>query len=277
MTGGTWLQDRNREKAREAAEDARLARVLEAQDETDFIVRFGAAFREAGHCLVERGGAERDRIEVIIQRDRTDRLIEMDRQVAEVEVANGNYYNLVGSALPPTPEWLAKHETMPFTPKQADDTVRVIKTVRVVRTPIIARLWRAGKITDELARACLWYRKTFEYAGLEGRWSSSQWRGPDHISGGGGNGAVAGHVPMTLSEAEARNEYRQAVIAIDPIYRQFFDQVVIHDVSLRDAARFAKCTNGKELPRFLVAAEDLLDHLEARGIELPSLAELVRG
>lgn len=274
-TGVLWLEERNRRKAIEEADAKRLAVALYQREEQEFFLRYGQAFRDGGHCLIEPSRAEIDRVQVIIQRDQTDRAIEIDRQVAEVEVSEGQYYNLTGTVILPTPEWLAKHVTTRFVVKQPDDTVRVVETVRAVRTPIIARLWRSGKISDEIARACLWYRKTFEYAGLEGRWSSSQWRGPDHISGGG-HGTTAGHMPMTMTEAEARQEWRQAVIAIPAFYREFFDQVVIHDLSLRQAARFAKCRNDKVLRRFCDTAEELLDHLEARKLDLPPLTELVR-
>lgn len=274
--GVTWLEERNREKAREEAEARRLADALERHDETEFIIRFGPAFIAGGHCLFEPRRDESERVEVILRRDRTDRLIEIDRQVAGAEVTEGVYFNLSDVVISPTPEWLAKHETAVFVPKQPDDTVRVIKTVRVVRTPVIARLWRAGKISDEIGRACLWYRETHEIAGLNGSMSFSSWCGPDHIRDGASGAMAAGHMPKTMREAEARQEFRQAVIAIDPFYREFFDQIVIHDVSLRHAARFAKCANDKVLRRFLDAAEDLLDHLEARQIELPAPYDLHR-
>lgn len=266
--GGTWLEDRNREKAREAAEDARLARALEAQDETDFIVRYGPAFREAGHCLVDDDGSERERVEVIIKRDRTDRLIEMDRQVAEVEVANGNYYNLVGSALPPTPEWLAKHETMPFTPKQADDTVRVIKTVRVVRTPIVARLWRAGKITDDQFRACLWYRKVHEQAGLEGRYSGMKFDKENMGGGSSRSSGGAGHIPLTMEEAFARRMFRAAQEYLPSNYLVFFEKVVIDDVSLNRASRFARCRNERAPHHFRTVAQCLAAFCDANGVDM---------
>lgn len=272
MAGATWMDERNDRKKQEEADVARLARAMEDRDEGEFIERYGPALRAGGHCLVrpDRGEAERERVAVIIQRDRRDREAELDRKVASHEISEGVYFNLTDTVVPPTPEFLAKTDVVPFTPDQQDGTVRTVSTVRVVRTPIIARLWRAGKISDDLARACLWYRMAHEYAGLEGRWSSSPWRGPNDISVPGYKGMMPGHIAMTHSEAEARQEFRQAVIAIEPMYREFFNQVVIHDLPLRNAARFAKCRNAKVLRRFRDCAEDLLDHLEARKIELPS-------
>lgn len=275
-TGGTWLDERRRARVREAADMARLSAAIEDSEEHEFFLRYAQAFWDGGHCLIEPSRAEIDRVEVIIQRDLADRREEIDRQVAQHEVEDGVYFNLTGAVMAPTPEWLAKHVTTRFVPKQPDDTVRVIETVRVVRTPIIARLWRSGKISDELARACLWYRMRHEQAGLEGRWSSSQWRGPDDIPAGGSKGGT-GPMAMTEIEAEARQEFRLAHDALVPVkLRAFFDKIVLEDMPLRRAARFAKCRDERALKRFRTVAESLLTFCENSKISLPPLTDLAR-
>ena len=272
MAGDTWLDDRNRRKAIEAAADEKFAVKFEDEVFRRFWGELAPIFSAHGVSLTDPSHslAEQERVEIIIQRDRRERKEELDRKVAETEVDAGLFYNLTDTVVPPTPELLAKVDVAPYTPKQQDGTVRTVTTVRVIRTPIIARLWKAGKLSDDLARACLWYRMVHECAGLDGHWASSQWKGPDHVSSGTTQGIAAGHLPMTMLEAEARQEFRQAVIAIEPMYREFFNHIVIHDLPLRNAARFAKCRNNKVLSRFRDCAEDLLDHLEARKIELPS-------
>lgn len=207
--------------------------------------------------------AERQRVSAIIARDQIDRQDEIFRKQAEMELAKGVFVNLDDTVTPPTPEWLAKFDTAPFTPRLHDGTVKTTRSVRRVVTPMVMRMWNAGKITDDQARACMWYRSMHDQAGLEGRWSSMR----ISDSPGGNQGGAAGHVPMSLQEAEARRNYRIATNSIKPHLRRFFQAVVIDDIIIRNAARFVRCSNGKEVMKFRLAANQLVVFVEGSGID----------
>jgi len=211
--------------------------------------------------------AEQGRVDAIIERDRADRQREIDRRVARSLVESGNYERITETVMEPTPEWLKKGDTMPFTPRQHDRTTRVFKTVRRVSTPIVLRMWKAGKLSDDHARACLWYRDRWESAGLDGRVKSSHLS----LSGntGGGSGGM-GQAPMAIHEREAiaRREYRDARDAIAPVLLRMFEAVVLGNVPLRRTERFVRCRNGQIKQRFIAACGDLMAHCERLGLEI---------
>lgn len=210
---------------------------------------------------------EAARVKALIERDRADRIREADRKRAEIELANGSFVNIADSVVEPTPEWLAHVPHRSYTPKQPDSTVRVISTVRHDYLSRIMKMHRSGKLSDDHFAACIWYRDRHDMAGLHGRYKSS------HISltgnvGGGGNGA--GQSPMALHEREAsaRVEYRAARAAITQFYVRFFEAVVINDVPLSRASRFARCRNEKAPARFRDCCKELYDFIERNGIDL---------
>lgn len=258
--------------------------MTETDDEAEFIEAYD--HREEDRILsdilltFERHGLGYDdnpRVTVLIERDRRDRIDDQLRDIATIEVDSGIYINLADIVVPPTPEWLSKGDYETYTPRQPDKTVRSVRTVRRVLTPIIARLWKAGKIDDDMARACLWYRITHEMAGIEGRWSTSRWRGPDDIPAPSGVNMQAGHMPMTTAEADARLALRKAQKRIPTSQLKFFEKIVIDDIPLSRAARFARCRNERALPLFRNSAECVALFCERAGIDLPPLTDLVRG
>ena len=202
--------------------------------------------------------SEAERISRLIKDDGNYRSAEQDRKRAEVEVRSGVFVNLADTVIPPTPEWLAKGETRSFTPKQPDDTVRVIKTVRRVINPIVRRMYEAGKLSDDHYAACMIYRDDWEAAGVEGRFKTSNFSLAGNVGGGGG---MAQH-PMAQHEfeVEARRLFREARAAITPFYLRFLDKVVLDDVPLSRAWRFAKCPRDKAESRFRLVVSELLVH-----------------
>lgn len=205
--------------------------------------------------------AERRRVREIIARDRASRTREQMRDQAEREVRNGNFGHIADTVVEPTPEWLEQGDYQAFTPKLPDGHVRSVKTVRSVRrvvTPIVLRMWRADKITDDQARACLWLREIHDKAGLEGRWATSQLDGMNRPAMPRRNGGIAGHIPITLQEAEYRRNYRAALAAIAPRFVRMLVAVVIEDVPLTRAARFARCANNRTNQSFRVAVNQLV-------------------
>lgn len=214
---------------------------------------------------------EEDRVAALIKRDKKDRVRDRDRKAAELEVADGKFVNLADSVLEPTPEWMGKGETRTFIPKQPKGTTKIAKSVRRVITPMVIRMLHDGRLTEEQASACIWYRAQYDAAGLSGRVKTA------HISltGNSGGSGGMGQAPMALHarEAEAREAFRSARNAITPFYLKFFDSVVIHDIPLTRAARFARCRNDRAPKRFRDTAQELLEHCQRVKAIVPDMEE----
>lgn len=202
--------------------------------------------------------AESERIDNMLSRDRADIVREQMRQQAEWEIKNGNFQHVADTVVPPTPEWLEQGDVQTFTPRQLDGTTRVFQTVRRVRAPVIVQMHRDGRISDEQYTACTWYCMTHEQAGLEGRFSSSQYSATSSVQRSAKTGGFGGHMAMHANEAEAREAFRFAREAIDSRYLAFFDQVVLGDVPLR-RTRF-KAASGRLLHHFTTVANQLVVH-----------------
>lgn len=216
--------------------------------------------------MTETTQTEAQRVKAILERDRAEADREQRRREAELQVRSGNFANIADTVMEPTPEWVGKGDVMPFTPKQHNGTTRVFRTVRRVSNPLIVRMRNAGKISDDHFDACRWYRAQFDQAGLEGRYKSS------HISltGNTGGGGGLGQSPMALheSEAQARINFRAARDAMQAFYLRFFDAVVLDDVPLKRAARFAKCRTEAAPRRFRDCCNQLLDFLARNHFEV---------
>jgi hypothetical protein len=215
---------------------------------------------------------EADRVKRMLGRDRDEGRKERDRKAAELQVREGVYVNLSDTVVEPTPEWLKKGDVQTFTPKQPDGTVRKISTVRRVVTPMIERLHRKGAITDDQAAACLWYRSIFERAGLEGRYSISRPGAPNPSSGTRRSGGVAGHIAMTLEEAEARTLWRLVRQHMTAFYIRYFDAVVIDDVPISRAVRFARCRREKGLPRLKQVIDEIVYFCEINDVDMAHIS-----
>ncbi|MFC4255397.1 hypothetical protein GRI97_08160 [Altererythrobacter xixiisoli] len=219
----------------------------------------------ADRLRIERN-RERRRVFDMLARDKADRAREVARREAEQQVASGSFANLADTVIEPTPEWMAKGDTVPFTPKQPDGTVRVVRSVRRVVTPIVIRMWRAGRLGDDQARACIWYRECHDIAGLVGRFSSTQL---SDNSGGSDRRSVgfAGHIPITSWEANARRMYREAKAQLPAEYIKFFEIIVLEDVAIGLATRFARCRNARAIGIFRQLADKIAVFCETNDID----------
>lgn len=173
---------------------------------------------------------------------RADRLYaaeEAAREAAQLEIRGGIFVSVADAVVPPTPEWLDKHETMPVT-VQADGEghhARSVKTVRRVVTSHAKRAYRAGKITEEQKTACEWYRDQHDAAGLEGRVKTSNLA--QRIAGGLPSGVM-----FTEDQVAAQWHFRNARERMDPRMLRFFDMVVIDEIPVARACRAARtCRN----------------------------------
>ena len=211
--------------------------------------------------------AEAARVTALIERDQADRQRDQDRRIARGLAESGNFERLDETVMEPTPEWEAKGDAENYTPRTEDGTVRTVKTRRRIDKPLIRRMWNAGRLTDEQYAACSWYRDRHDCAGLDGRYKSSHISLTAGTSGGGGGD---GQSPMALHEyeAQARIEFRAARAALPAFYLRFFEAVVLGDVPLRRAGRFAHCPERKVQARFRSVIQSLTKHLEASKIEV---------
>jgi hypothetical protein len=254
---------------REAANADQIALAIDKAQDDRLAAELGPIFRAHGHGLVAESPAaraDRTRVEALIKRDQIDRSKERDRRLAEMEVAKGVFVNLTDTVLEPTPEWLAKGEVGTFTPKQPDDTVRVIKTVRRVSNPVVARMHAAGRLSDAQYAACRWYRARHEAAGLEGRYKSSNLSLAGNVGGGTGGG---GQAPMALHEfeAEARIQFRAARAKLTAFTLRFFEAVVLGDVPVSRSWRMSRAPKHKAETRFRDEAQRLANFCDENGIE----------
>lgn len=257
------------DKVREDEREERFAAAFERRESERIASEIRLAFRKAG--LKAATDAEADRVKKILQRDREYRLREDDRQLAELEVREGVYVNLADAVVEPTPEWLEKAETSTFVPRQPKETVRSIRTVRRVVNPIVTRLWRAGKIDSDQHKACLWYRYMHEKAGMEGRYSSSRAETQVQNIKARTQGGTGGHIPITLEEAAARQAFRRAREKIPAPYLRFFEAIVLHDVAIYKAYRFARCSRPRAIKRFQRLSDKVLDFCEQYDFNLNTL------
>lgn len=245
-----------------------------SDDEEQFLDAFDK--REAARIesdLHARAKFDRDeheaaRVKAMLERDRIEARKERDRKAAELQVREGVYVNLSDTVVEPTPEWLEKGDVIGFTPKQPDGTVRQVRTVRRVVTPMIERLHRKGAIDETQAAACVWYRKMFERAGLEGRYSVSRAGSPNPTSGTRKSGAVGGHIAMTLEEAEARQLWRDVRKHMTAFYIRYFDAVVVDDIPIYRAVRFARCRREKALHRLKQVIDEVVEFCEINDVDM---------
>ena len=209
---------------------------------------------------------EAERVAALIERDKADRIRDRERFNARAELENGSFASIEKTVMEPTPEWLAKGDTVPFTPKQLDGTARTVRSVRRVTLSWVLKMHRAGNLSDDHLAACVWYRRQFEEAGLQGRVKSS------HISltgntGGGSGGMGQAPMPLHAREVEARRNYRAARAAIEPFYIRFFEAVVLDDMPIKRSAAYAKCRTGRTPQRFRVCCEQLIVFIDKNGFD----------
>ncbi|SDA15036.1 hypothetical protein [Sphingomonas sp. NFR15] len=188
-----------------------------------------------------RAAREREQLRVrgIINRDLMDRETDQRRRAARIEVAHGRFVNLQESRDTLPEEQLARDQFDPYETEKVEGTVREpIITVR--RVDRVTKLFRAGVLDIEEFACCGWYRGQWERSGLDPLVASTFY--PKF----GDGPKTFGHLAKTATEAEARDEFRWSRRFVPDDVISLFDQVVLHDFSVREASRLAKCryTNG---------------------------------
>ena len=171
----------------------------------------------------------------LLRQTRLDAKADAEREAAELEIRSGVFVNVGDAVVPPTPEWLAKHETRPVT-VQADGEghhARSVKTVRRVVTSHARRAYNAGKINERQWKACEWYRLQYDLSGLGGRMKTANFN--QRIVGGPHMGIL-----FNEQQIEAQTHLRDVRLLINAAMLAFFDMVVIDEISVDRAARLSR-------------------------------------
>lgn len=202
---------------------------------------------------------EQARVKAMIERDRQDRIKEIERAAAEIKVREGLVVSAQETVVDPTPEWFQHGDSEAFTPELPDGTVRELKTVRRVRTPIILRMLRADKIDSDQYRALNWYSECYEAAGLLGTIPIVQIG--REVFGGGPDRTL-----FTESQQQAQQMLRQVKSVLTPHRIRFFEAVVIDNVPIERASRFVRTRRGNALNIFKNEAQKVTAEVERLGI-----------
>lgn len=178
---------------------------------------------------------EANRVAAMLARDKAYQQAEDDRKAAILEIHDGTYINVGDAVVPPTPEWLSKHESKTVTVSADGEGhhARSVKTVRRVATGHHIRAFIAGKITEDQMKACAWYREQFEASGLEGLIKSASFE--PRIHGGPSSGVL-----FNERQQQAQGHIRNARLLIPRGVRKFFDLVILEDVPIAQAAKRSK-------------------------------------
>lgn len=96
---------------------------------------------------------EAARVKALIERDKADRMREIERAAAELKVREGLVVTAHETVVEPTPEWFQHGDAQSFTPELPDGTVREIKTVRRKSESPWVRMLEAGTISPEIFAA----------------------------------------------------------------------------------------------------------------------------
>lgn len=202
---------------------------------------------------------EEARVKALIERDRQDRMRDIERAAAELKIREGLVVSAHETVIEPTPEWFQHGDAQAYTPELPDGTVREIKTVRRVRVPIILRMLHRGQIDNDHYRALHWYSECYERAGLHGRIPIAQIG--KEVFGGGPDRML-----FTESQQEAQKLLREVKSAIPKHQVRFFEAVVIDNIPITRASRFIRKTPANALKPFRMIAEAVTAKVDALGI-----------
>ncbi|MGV7119577.1 hypothetical protein [Sphingopyxis sp. 550A] len=192
----------------------------------------------------------------LLRQTRLDAKEEAEREAAQLEIRSGVFVNVGDAVVPPTPEWLGKHETRPVT-VQADGQghhARSVKTVRRVFVTPVIRAHRAGHIDERQLRACTWYADRYEQTGLDGRVAKGCFE-PRIASG------LMGGVAFTDRQVEAMDDMRAVRKMIRANWRKFFDLVVLNEIGVKRAERMAQCRRDSGMLTLRTCADAVADWL----------------
>lgn len=202
---------------------------------------------------------EQARVKALIERDKADRMREIERAAAEIELASGKTASIRETVVEPTPEWFQHGDVQDFTPEVPDRTAIVLKTVRRVRVPIILRMLHRGHVDNDQYRALNWYSECYEMAGLHGSIPIAQIG--KEVFGGGPD-----RVLFTERQQQAQKLLRQVRSVITAHRVRFFEAVVIDNVPITRASRFVREKPQKALKTFRNEADKVTAEVERLGI-----------
>lgn len=202
---------------------------------------------------------EQERVKALIERDNADRMREIERAAAEIELASGKTASIRETVVEPTPEWFQHGDHQTFTPEVPDRTAIVLKTVRRVRVPIILRMLHRGHVDNDQYRALNWYSECYEMAGLHGSIPIAQIG--KEVFGGGPD-----RVLFTERQQQAQKLLRQVRSVITAHRVRFFEAVVIDNVPITRASRFVREKPQKALKTFRNEADKVTAEVERLGI-----------
>lgn len=183
---------------------------------------------------------EQQRVKALIERDRQDRMREIERAAAEIKVREGLVVTAHETVVEPTPEWFQHGDAESFTPELPDGTVREIKSVRRVNCPMILRMLRGGNLENEQYQALRFYAETYEIAGLHGSIPIAQIG--REVFGGSHD-----KVMFTEAQQQAQKALREMKAVIPKHQVRFFEAVVIKNVPVRRAAQFMRTRRSNAL------------------------------
>lgn len=175
---------------------------------------------------------EAKRVGRILKMDRAEADAAERRQVAGLQVESGEFKNIEDTVVPPTPEWLAKNETIPFCPKPPHWTARSPKTVRKkAEVSALYVLHDRGVLDDQTFAAAMWYRGRYDAADFGPRYGIANYGETVRAD------PVYGHMPRSEWAALARSDYLWARRFIPADVLDTYEMVVLQDMSIRAASK----------------------------------------
>lgn len=203
---------------------------------------------------------EQERVKALIERDRQDRMREIERAAAEIELKSGRLASVRETVVEPTPEWFQHGDAEDFTPEVPNRTAIVLKTKRRVLTPIILRMLHKGDLDNDQYRALNWYAETYEMAGLHGTMPIAQ------IGREVFTPDKADRLMFNERQQDAQRMLRQVKSVLEPHKIRFFEAVVIDNVPVARASRFIRTTRSNQLKLFKIEAQKVTAEVFRLGI-----------
>ena len=198
------------------------------------------------------------RVRELINDNRAYLDAERRRETALAELEIGLDVNIADAIVGPTPELLAKGTfiSRKIAGEQWQD--RTVEGVRRIEVSQITMLHGRGVLTDDSFRACKWYKDRYLAAEMEPSAPVAQYG--ETVRGD----PVYGHLPSSEWAAEARSDVRYARGFIPGDILPFFEEVICHDLTMKDAARVARLRFVNFSAAFKIAADRLYDGIAAR-------------
>lgn len=228
---------------------------------------------------------EAERAAGVIARSVQDRRAERLRVAAIEQVGKGRNGDLAHTYLRPTPEQIGPENAKV---KRFEEVIvekhagsdREVHTLRRVSVNRVKQLYDRGIFTDDTYPAVLWYQRQWEAAGFVLGASAANWG--EAIVGERSYGAT----PKSEAAMEARHMFRFArggraefndqgvavgfegwslalnpARAADVLCLEMFDQVVLGEATIAEAAEFAKCAQRTATLRIQSVALRLLGRI----------------